>query len=378
MRQLTTDRLTTLRSSRQPPCISLYQPTHRSHPANQQDPIRYRNLERSMETSLREKYAQRDVRNLLKRFRSLERDGQFWNHRTDGLAIMGSADTFELFELQRPVQELLVVANNFYTKPLLRILQSADRYQILCLSRSEARLCEANRDALDPVDLTDIPSTLTEALGEVTSAPQVTVRSTPSGGSVYYGLGSGPDQTDLDRDRFFRVIDRAILENYSRPSGLPLMLAALTENQAPFRAISHNPFLMPEAIHVNPDALDADHLRKLAWQQIEPAYLARLAKLVDRYNAGLSKQLASDQVAQISHSTITGRVATLLVEADRQLPGRLDDTTGQVEPADPADPTVGDVFNDLAEMALRMNGEVVVVPAERMPTRSGIAALYRY
>lgn len=378
MRQLTADRLTTLRSSQQPPCISLYQPTHRSHPANQQDPIRFRNLERSMEASLKEKYAPRDVRNLLAPFQSLERDGQFWNHRTDGLAIMSSTDTFELFELQRPVQELLVVANNFYTKPLLRILQSADRYQILCLSRSEARLFEGNRDALDPVDLTDIPSTVIEALGELTSAPQVTVRSTPSGGSVYYGLGTGPEQTDLDRDRFFRVIDRATLENYSRPSGLPLMLAALTENQAPFRAISHNPFLMAEAIQVNPDALDADQLRKLAWQQIEPSYLARLAKLVDRYNAGLPKQLASDQVAQISQSTIMGRVATLLVEADRQLPGRLDDATGKIEPADPSHPEVGDVLNDLAEMVLRMNGEVVVVPAERMPTRSGIAAIYRY
>jgi hypothetical protein len=378
MRQLTADRLTTLRSSQQPPCISLYQPTHRSHPANQQDPIRYRNLERSMEASLKEKYAPRDVRHLLEQFRGLERDGQFWNHRTDGLAIMGSADTFELFELQRPVQELLVVANNFYTKPLLRILQSADRYQILCLSRSEARLCEGNRDALDPVDLADIPSTVLEALGEPTSAPQVTVRSTPSGGSVYYGLGAGPEQPDLDRDRFFRVIDRAILENYSHPSGLPLMLAALTENQAAFRGITHNPHLMAEGIQVNPDAVDMDQLRKLAWQQIEPSYLARLAKLVDRYNAGLSKQLASDQVAQISLSTIMGRVATLLVEADRQLPGRIDDATGKIEPADPSDPEVGDVFNDLAERVLRMNGEVVVVPAERMPTRSGIAATYRY
>ena len=27
-----------------PPCISLYQPTHRRHPDNQQDPIRFRNL----------------------------------------------------------------------------------------------------------------------------------------------------------------------------------------------------------------------------------------------------------------------------------------------------------------------------------------------
>ena len=28
----------------EPPCLSVYQPTHRSHPANAQDPVRFRNL----------------------------------------------------------------------------------------------------------------------------------------------------------------------------------------------------------------------------------------------------------------------------------------------------------------------------------------------
>jgi len=27
-----------------PPCVSLFQPTHRNHPDNQQDPIRFKNL----------------------------------------------------------------------------------------------------------------------------------------------------------------------------------------------------------------------------------------------------------------------------------------------------------------------------------------------
>src|SRR6516162_382438 len=128
MRQITSDRLTALRTSHEPPCISLYQPTHRAHPDNLQDPIRYRNLARDMETSLKEKYTARDVAALMEKYRALEHNEDFWNHRTDGLAILSSPETFEIFELQRPVQELLVVASNFYTKPLVRVLQSADRY----------------------------------------------------------------------------------------------------------------------------------------------------------------------------------------------------------------------------------------------------------
>jgi len=378
MRQVTTDDLVRLRSGHEPPCISLYQPTHRHHPDNQQDPIRYRNLRRRLEDSLRQKHPARDVRALLEKYEALEGDEEFWNHRTEGLVIMSAPDTFQLFELQRPVRELLIVAQNFYTKPLLRILQSADRYQVLCLSRSEVRLYEGNRDALDPVDLADVPTTLTAALGEELTAPRLGVRSAPGGKVVHYGSGQRADEVDTDRDRFFRAVDRAILEHHSRPSGLPLMLVALTESQAPFRAVSHNPFLLPEGIETNPDALDPDELRRLAWQKVEPFYLQRLAKLVDEYRAAQHRHLASDDVSDVARAVVAGRVGTLLVEADRQIPGQVDDRSGAITPGDLADPEVGDVLNDLDEMVARMKGEVVVVPAARMPSSTGLAALYRF
>jgi uncharacterized integral membrane protein len=37
-----------------PPCLSLFQPTHRDHPDNQQDPIRFKNLVKALEESLRQ------------------------------------------------------------------------------------------------------------------------------------------------------------------------------------------------------------------------------------------------------------------------------------------------------------------------------------
>ena len=52
---LTAGSLTELASVRSP-CLSLYQPTHRRRPENQQDPIRFRNLVKELEASLRQKY----------------------------------------------------------------------------------------------------------------------------------------------------------------------------------------------------------------------------------------------------------------------------------------------------------------------------------
>jgi len=35
-------------------------------------------------------------------------------------------------------------------------------------------------------------------------------------------------------------------------------------------------------------------------------------------------------------------------------------------------------LDDLGEIVLRKSGEVIVVPAERMPTNTGVAAIYRF
>ncbi len=86
---LTIASLAELASLRQPPCLSLYQPTHRRHPENQQDPIRFRNLVKELETSLRKKYPAVEARLLLEPFQALAHDDDFWNHMSDGLAVLG-------------------------------------------------------------------------------------------------------------------------------------------------------------------------------------------------------------------------------------------------------------------------------------------------
>lgn len=44
MRQITAEHLNSLIAAHEPPCISLYQPTHRRHPEDHQHPIHARSL----------------------------------------------------------------------------------------------------------------------------------------------------------------------------------------------------------------------------------------------------------------------------------------------------------------------------------------------
>ena len=365
----------------EPPCISIYQPTYRGHPENKQDPIRFRNLVKTVEKSLRQKYPTREVQPLLEPFEALAIDRGFWNHTLDGLAVLRASGTFLVYRLQRPVAELAVVADSFHTKPLMRIRQSADRYQVLGLSLTEIKLFEGNRDALDEIELAEgVPRTIDEALGEELTDPHQTVASYGGvrGPAMKHGHGAKSDEADIDAERFFRVIDRAVLEHHSRTSDLPLLLAALPQHHHLFRKVSHNPFLMTEGIDAHPDSLPIDEFRDRAWGVVEPYYRARLAQLVEAFGETKSAGLGADEPAQVAEAAVAGRVETLLIEAERQIPGRIDAATGALELGELTHPKVDDILDDLGALVMDAGGRVVVVPAEQMPTPTGVAAIYRY
>jgi hypothetical protein len=195
---------------------------------------------------------------------------------------------------------------------------------------------------------------------------------------MHHGHGSKKDEADIDADRFFRFVDRAVLEHYSRPSGLPLILAALPEHHHLFHRVSHNPFLMAGGLTLNPDALPITELQERAWQFVEPQYRARLAKLADEFAVAKSNGLGSDDLKQVAQAAAAGRVATLLIESDRQIAGRFNSATGQVEVADLSHPQIDDLLDDLGEQVGKMGGRVLVIPVGRMPGQTGLAATYRY
>ena len=364
------------------PCLSLYQPTHRQHPDNLQDPIRFGNLVKQLAESLHKKYPQRDAAPLLAPLQALANDSQFWNHTLDGLAVLAAPDFFRVYRLQRPVTELAIVADSFHTKPLLRIMQSADRYQVLGLNRHEARLFEGDRDSLDEIELAPgVPRTLDDALDrDVEREPAIRTYGPikPATMGRHGASDVKQDAIRADTEHFFRAVDRSVLEHHSRPTGLPLLLAAMPEHHHQFREVSRNPHLLAESIDVNPADLTADALRKRVWEQLQPHYLQRLAGLVDRFHAASHREQATDDLAEAAKAAVAGRIDTLLLEAERQVPGRMDATSGVITAGELDDPEVDDLLDDLGERVLASGGEVVMVPAERMPTRTGLAAIYRY
>ena len=355
-RLLDRETLTKLLSQRDGPCLSMYQPTHRSFPERQQDPIRFKHLVKQLEESLKQQGHGDKAHTLLEPFYALIDNSDFWNHSLDGLAAFAAKDYFQVYRLQRSVPEMAVANARMHLKPLVRIAQSADRFQILCLSRDSVRLFEGNRDALDEVKLHDgVPRTLADALGSdltekgQSGFPQGYGRSSERGDPMQVEAGGSGKQAEIDRDRdrYFREVDRAITEHHSRPSGLPLILAALPEQQSHFRRLSHNECLLPEGIETGQNALSINELREKSWMVMQPRYLKRLEGLLNQFGASHGQGLASDHLEDIGQATRQGRVATLLVEAERQIPGHVDKTDGTATPTSEDDVNTPDLLDEL-------------------------------
>lgn len=359
------ERLSDLLTERAGPCVSIYLPTGRRFPEKQQDAAHYRRLVDDAGRVLTAQFPATQADELMAPLLELAGNQHFWEHTLDGLAVLRASDYNKVYKLQRSVPERSIVADSFHIKPLLRIAQSADRFHVLAITRDHARLFQGDRYALDEVQLDPgFPNTLVKALGEPDNEP--------------HAHTNVSDEIDQQTQRFFRVVDRAVCDQYSKLAGIPLLLASLPQNQAAFRAVSHNAQLVDEGIAINPDALTPDDLRERAWKIAEPRYLARLAGFVDDYHAGKARQLATDNLEEIAMAVIGGRVRVLLVEDERMIPGRIDRNTGSVLHGDLTDAHTDDLLDDLAEFTLRMAGDVVIVPSSRMPTTSGAAAVYRF
>jgi hypothetical protein len=373
-----------LLSADQAPCLSLYMPTHQNHPENLQDIILFKNLVRQMEESLMQKYSSGEVQKHLDPLKTLVDNNDIWYHTLDGLAVFSAEGIFEVIRLNKSVEELAIVADSFHTKPLRQYLQSVDHFHVLGLTLHDIRLFEGNRHSLTEVELTaDTPKTITEALGDELTDKHSTIASYGGVGgestSMHHGHGGYKEESEKDAERFFRVVANAIYEHFSKPSGWPLLLAALPEHHNLFQKVSKNPLLFPKGIAINPSSVSPDQLAKMAWEIMEPEYNLKLDSLVERFEQARANGKGSDDYKDVAVAAVEGRVDTLLVEADRIIAVRVTNlVTGNTQKKDMINPKVDDLLDDMGELVIKMGGQLMVLPTGKMPSETGLAAIFRY
>ena len=385
------------------PCMSLLLPTHRKVPGNIVDRPAYRHLVEALEMALSAAHPRGEVERLLEPFHALGDDVRFWEHTRDGLAVFAAAGAARVFLLPVPVKPLALVTRRFHVLPLVRLVAGSDRYNVLVLTGRTARvyegcLREGAAEALDPVPLHDPGGRAEidrdETVDAETWQPHRVRRGMgPSGlgaGRVVHGgTGSKHDDVDADTEIFLRHVDEVVLERVSRLTNLPLVLVASPRIAAVFRGLSKNSLLLGDFVPRDVHLLPVGDLPALVAPLFARTRDALVERELQRFAAARDRGLGAGDLSDVARAAAAGQVSLLLVETDRFEPGRLDRATGAIEPdgempvdlsrsGDTPALRTEDLLAAVAEMVIRHGGDVLSLEKLRMPTESGVAAIYRY
>ncbi len=161
----------------------------------------------------------------------------------------------------------------------------------------------------------------------------------------------------------------------------PIILAAVDYYHPIYRSVSKLENLADQGIIGNISGWDEGRIHASAWpiaqQSVERKLEAALALWEGSYGRGKTE---SDLTA-IGRLAVAGRIRLLLADAGRTVWGRIDRATGDIEVIREGgtDPDGGavDLLDELAELTIQYGGRALVLPSEKLPVNSGVAAVLR-
>lgn len=382
---LTKSELKATIESRAGTCISMFLPTHRAGPEVEQDRIRLRNLLRRAEEELAARGMRvPQVTELLAPAHQLLEDGLFWEHQSDGLAVLVSPGVFRYYRVPVALDELVVVADRFHVKPLLSLVGENNHFYLLALSQNKADLYWASRHEIRPVK-TPVVDGLADVLKYDEPERQLqyhTGTAARAGGrgrraALFHGQGTGTDDTKDRILRYCREVDQAVRPHLGAGTA-PLVLAAVEYLLPIYQQANTYPHLLDEGVPGNPDDVGLTALHSGAWEVVRPRFEEARTRAATRFGERLAGGHASADVKEVTSAACTGRVETLFVATGVQVWGAVDEESCQAELHEPKQLADEDLLDVAASETILHGGTVYAVDAANVPDDGPVAALYRY
>ncbi len=346
------------------PALSILLPTHRTAPANHQDPIRVKNLVRQAQERLLAEFSQRDLAGLFARLDQLVNTIDY-RYTLDGLALFVNADIARAFMLPFTLKERVVVDESFATRDLVFALNRTPRYWVLALSEQPTRLFEGTRETLIEVTGNGFPINHTGPGGQqaISNKPDINR-------SAY---------RDEHHRIFFRQVDAAF-KPFMVADPLPLAVVGVDRYLAFFQEVSAYTNEIITTMTGNHDKTAAHELGKLVWPLVKSSLTARRQGYLQELDAAVGAQKYVSTIGEAWRLGHEGRGSLLLVEEDFHYPARVDASGMHLTPADdPSAPDVlDDAVDDLIEIVLAHGGRVAFVDNGALAQHQQVALVLRY
>ncbi|MFU8802227.1 MAG: hypothetical protein ACNA8W_00320 [Bradymonadaceae bacterium] len=393
------------------PAISIYVPIERRELTKKATRLLFRSAVEDARSLLADSEHQdrRVWGPMIERLQDLVEDATFWNEQMQGLAVFIAPGYEKIYRLPMSIEKTVVVSSTFHTRPLLELMASPDRYWVLALGQDEVALWEGSASGLAQIPLPEgVPPNLEEALQlemekgqdplifhssfRQNQGRELHHRNAGRGlaGPVFdsSGSGGGKDRQNAYLKEFFHKIDQGVTE-YLRDQNGPLILAAVDYHHPMYQEVNSLENLVEEGIHGNVQYWNAKELHEKAWPIARKVADRKLEEALRLWERSYGQGGTEGDLSNLGRLIIEGRIHLLFIDKDRRVWGGYDLETGAVRvgtgeqeragaitDGDPSAEAL-DILDEFAEQVIIHGGEALLVPSEKMPTRTGVAAILR-
>lgn len=358
---LSRNELKSFQAHRDYPSVSILAPTHRTSPANKQDPIKVKNLVSKAIKRLHGEFKKREVAPVVNNLQQLVQDVD-WQHTLDGLALFASKDKAAAMTLPFRVKPRAMIDETFATRDLVYAYNRATPYRVLVLGHT-ARLFDAWTNVLD----------------EHLARPFPLVHKGRGGGSKLPG-GVGINRSairDEDMRQFFRSADEAVA-NVQKANRLPLVVVGVERNLAFFREVTRQADDIVGILAGNHEKTSPRDLGRLVVPVFEAGATARRTEALVQLDAAVNANRYASGIAQAWREIAGGKCRILLVEKDYKYPADLaNDGVRLVKHTGQGPQALDDVVDEAIERVLAAGGEVFFYPAGDLELHQKVAAILR-
>lgn len=359
------------------PLISITMPTHRVGEEIKQDPIRLKNLLTDVSDTLTDRgMKQPEIDEILKPARDLLERPMFWSHQDSGLVIYLAKEYFNYFQVPYEVQEKAYVNTHFLITPLLPMVSLDGRFNVLAISKKDARLLRCTRNEV--IDVTpDSATTNIDEYQEVVQEKQLQFHSGANRDkAMYFGHGNREENHRGIAAAYFRELEKEITTELKKENN-PLILVGLEDNLGYYKSFNSYKRTVENTVTANPDDMKDHDLKESGWEKIQNFFLKEMYNSIEQFTEQTSAKV-SNNLSEVIESTVMGKSKNIFISMGEDRWGHYDEDSHEVHLTD--EPSNGDVdlLNWLAVKGIETGSNVYILPRDEMPMKSTVAAEFRF
>lgn len=360
--------LARLFAARGPAHVSFYLPTTPETQNVEAARIGLGNLLREAEGQLEAAGTpKRVVAAIAEQVQDLLEDDDFWDFQAHSVAILVTPERLRSYRLPNRLTKMVQVADRFHLKPLIRAVSVPQHAFVLALEQNEVRLIEVFSDMPpEEIRVPDMPRDAASATGKANANSRNAV-----------GRLQGSEGIKVRLRQYARKIDAALRPVLAGRQE-PLIIVATDPLLSIWRSVSSYPETAEQEINTSPARVTPAELAQMARGALDELKVKWLAEFAELYQQRGQDGRATGDVAQAARAATWGAVDTLLVDIDEVVPGRIDETTGEVTFAEEGGADSYGVVDEIAGRVIAAGGTVIGVRRDDIPGGGSLAAVLRY